>query len=134
MSAGHLFAFEIGDGIVINQIIEASGLKVDQDVVELKQQTSDGKYVIKKLPGRPRPGKLTLTRERSNDNSFANLVEMVRAGKLGTSNGALIVYDSDGTVIKRYRFINALPESWQVDAAIPTEKLILTYEAIEYEQ
>ena len=59
-SVGHSFGLEV-DGVVIKQISEVSGLKMEQDVIELKQNTSDGKYVIKKLPGRPKAGELTLT-------------------------------------------------------------------------
>ena len=55
-SVGHSFGLEI-DGVVIKQITEVSGLKMEQDVIELKQNTADGKYVIKKLPGRSRPAR-----------------------------------------------------------------------------
>ena len=36
---------------MIKAIQEVSGLKMEQDVIELKQNTPDGKYMIKKLPG-----------------------------------------------------------------------------------
>ena len=36
---------------MITAIQEVSGLKMEQDVIELKQNTPDGKYMIKKLPG-----------------------------------------------------------------------------------
>jgi hypothetical protein len=50
-SVGHSFGLEF-DGVVIKQIIEISGLKIDQDVVEFKQHTDRGKFIGKKLPGR----------------------------------------------------------------------------------
>ena len=65
-SVGHSFGLEV-DGIVIKQITEVSGLKMEQDVIELKQNTADGKYVIKKLPGRPKAGEVTLTRGLTGD-------------------------------------------------------------------
>lgn len=52
-SVGHSFGLEF-DSVVIKQITEVSGLKMEQDVIELKQNTADGKYAIKKLPGRPK--------------------------------------------------------------------------------
>lgn len=60
-AVGHSFGLEI-DGVQIKQIQEVSGLKMEQDVIELKQNSSDGKYMSKKLPGRPKAGEITLTR------------------------------------------------------------------------
>jgi phage tail-like protein len=62
-SVGHSFGLEF-DGVVIKQIAEVSGLKIDQDVVEFKQDTDRGKVIVKKLPGRPKAGEVTLTRGR----------------------------------------------------------------------
>lgn len=67
-SVGHSFGLEF-DGVVIKQITEVSGLKIDQDVVEFKQDIDSGKLVIKKLPGRPKAGEVTLTRGLTGDNS-----------------------------------------------------------------
>ena len=57
---GHSFGLEF-DGITINSITEISGLKMEQDVIELKQNGPDGKYSVKKLPGRWKAGEVTLT-------------------------------------------------------------------------
>ncbi len=57
-SVGHSFAAEY-DGVMIKAIQEVSGLKFDQDVIELKQNMPDGKYLIKKLPGRKKAGEVT---------------------------------------------------------------------------
>jgi hypothetical protein len=59
-SVGHSFGLEF-DGIQIKQIQEVSGLKMEQDIIELKQNSSDGKYVIKKASGSLKTGELTLT-------------------------------------------------------------------------
>ena len=48
---------------------------MEQDVIELKQNGPDGKYVIKKLPGRPKAGEVTLTRGLTGDNSFEKWVK-----------------------------------------------------------
>ena len=55
------------DGITIKSITEVSGLKMEQDVVELKQNGPDGKYDVKKLPGRWKAGECTLTRGLTAD-------------------------------------------------------------------
>jgi phage tail-like protein len=139
-SVGHSFGIEI-DGVVIKQISEVSGLKLEQDVIELKQNTPDGKYVIKKLPGRFKAGEVTLTRGLTGDNSFEKWVKDSRFGKMGAARkgGAIIVYDYEGQAIKRYKLTNAWPKSLEIgalkagDTSVLTEKLVVTYEALEVE-
>ncbi|MGR7000672.1 hypothetical protein ACU686_25840 [Yinghuangia aomiensis] len=55
-SVGHAFGLEF-DSVLIRQITEVSGLKMEQDVIELKQNTFDGKYAVKKLPASRRPAR-----------------------------------------------------------------------------
>ncbi|OLT14844.1 phage tail protein [Pseudonocardia sp. CNS-139] len=139
-SVGHSFGIEI-DGVVIKQISEVSGLKMEQDVIELKQNTPDGKYVIKKLPGRFKAGEVTLTRGLTADNSFEKWVKDSRFGKMGAARkgGAIIVYDYEGQPIKRYKLTNAWPKSLEIgslkagDTSVLTEKLVVTYEALDVE-
>jgi phage tail-like protein len=73
-SVGWSFGIEC-DGVQIKNIQEISGLKIEQDVIELKQNTKDGKYNIKKLPGRWKAGEVTLTRGLSSDNSFESWIK-----------------------------------------------------------
>ena len=53
--------------------------------------------------------------------------------------GAIIVYDYEGSPLKRYNLTNAWPKSLEVnslkagDTAVLTEKLVLTYERLEVE-
>ena len=137
-SVGHSFGCEI-DGIVIKHITEVSGLKMEQDVIELKQNTLDGKYVNKKLPGRPKAGEVTLTRGLTGDNSFEKWIESAHFGKMtdARKGGAIIVYDYEGTAIKRYQLVNAWPKSLEIgalkagDTSVLTEKLVITYEEMK---
>ena len=139
-SVGHSFGLEV-DGIAITAINEVSGLKMEQDGIELKQNGPDGKYVIKKLPGRWKAGEVTLTRGLTEDNSFEKWVESSRFGKMGEARkgGAIIVFDYEGTAIKRYKLTNAWPKSLEIgslkagDTSVLTEKLVLTYERLEVE-
>ncbi len=41
------------------KVNEVSGLKSEVDKIELKQQTSDGKYVVRQLIGRAKAGEFT---------------------------------------------------------------------------
>jgi phage tail-like protein len=126
---------------VIKQIQEVSGLKMEQDVIELKQNTSDGKYVIKKLPGRRKAGEVTLTRGLTGDQSFEKWIKDSHFGKMtdARKGGAIIVYDFEGSAIKRYKLTNAWPKSLEIntlkagDTSVLTEKLVVTYESMEVE-
>ncbi|PZS28298.1 MAG: phage tail protein [Pseudonocardiales bacterium] len=137
---GHSFGLEV-DGVVIKQISEVSGLKMEQDVIELKQNTSDGKYIIKKLPGRPKAGEVTFTRGLTGDQSFEKWVKDSQFGKMDAvrKGGAVIVYDFEGQALKRYKLTNAWPKSLEIgslkagDTSVLTEKLVVTYEHLEVE-
>lgn len=137
-SVGHSFGLEF-DSVLIKQITEVSGLKMEQDVIELKQNTADGKYAIKKLPGRPKAGEVTVSRGLTEDNSFERWVKESRFGQMSNArrNGAIIVYDYEGLPIKRYKLINAWPKSLEIgtlkagDTSVLTEKLVITYESME---
>ena len=137
-SVGHSFGLEF-DGITITAIQEVSGLKMEQDVIELKQNTAEGKYMIKKLPGRPKAGEVTLTRGLTADTSFEQWVSQSQFGQMNSARkgGAIIVFDYEGVAIKRYTLTNAWPKSLEIgslksgDTSVLTEKLVVTYESME---
>ena len=139
-SVGHSFGLEF-DGVQIKSITEVSGLKMEQDVIELKENGADGKYVIKKLPGRWKAGEVTLTRGLTDDTGFEKWVKDSQFGKMTSvrKGGAIVVYDYEGQAIKRYKLTNAWPKSLEIgslkagDTSVLTEKLVLTYERLEVE-
>lgn len=137
-SVGHSFGLEF-DGITIKSITEVTGLKMEQDVIELKENGPDGKYVIKKLPGRWKAAEITLTRGLTADQSFEKWIKDSQFGKMAQARkgGAIIVYDYEGDAIKRYQLTNAWPKSLEIgslkagDTSVLTEKLVLTAERLE---
>jgi phage tail-like protein len=137
-SVGHSFGLEF-DGVVIKAITEVSGLKMEQDVIELKENGPDGKYSVKKLPGRWKAGECTLTRGLTEDNSFEKWIKDSQFGKMADvrKGGSVIVFDFEGGELKRYNFTNAWPKSLEIgtlkagDTSVLTEKLVLTYERLE---
>ena len=139
-SVGHSFGLEV-DGITIKSITEVSGLKMEQDVIELKQNGPDGKYMIKKLPGRWKSGEVTLTRPLTSDQSFEKWVQDSQFGKMSAvrKGGAVVVYDYEGNALKRYKLTNAWPKILEIgslkagDTSVLTEKLVVTYERLEVE-
>jgi phage tail-like protein len=139
-SVGHSFGLEF-DGITIKSITEVTGLKMEQDVIELKENSSDGKYVIKKLPGRWKAAEITLTRGLTADQSFEKWIKDSQFGKMSDARkgGAIIVYDFEGSAMKRYKLTNAWPKSLEIgslkagDTSVLTEKLVITAERLEVE-
>lgn len=137
---GYSFGLEF-DGVQIKSITEISGLKMEQDVVELKQNTTDGNYIVKKLPGRWKAGELTVTRPLSEDASFKTWIKDSQFGKMGAvrKGGAVIIYDYENQPISRYNITNAWPKSLEMsslkagDTSVLTEKLVITYEKLEAE-
>jgi len=137
-AVAHSYGLEV-DGIQIQQIQEVSGLKMEQDVIEIKMNSaSDGKYIIKKSPGRPKAGEVTLTRGLTDNNSFADWVKDAHFGKMSSArkDGAIVIYDYEGTALKRFNLKNCWPKSLEVgtlkagDTSVLTEKLVVTYEEL----
>lgn len=138
-AVGYSFGLEV-DGMQIKQIHEVTGLKMEQDVIELKQNTPDGRFIIKKLPGRPKAGEVTLTRGVTNDNGFDKWVRDTRSQEMNDDarkHGSIVVYDFEGKPIKRYKLTNAWPKSLELssmkagDISVLTENLVITYESME---
>ncbi|MGW4643711.1 phage tail protein [Sphaerisporangium sp. NPDC004334] len=139
-STGHSFGLEV-DGIVVKRIDEISGLKMEQDVIEVKENTPDGKVVVRKLPGRPKPGEMTLTRALTSDDGFDTWMKEARSVRAGDArkNGVITVFDVEGAPIKRYNLAGVWPKSLEItslrsgDTSVLTEKLVVTYEQMEVE-
>lgn len=137
-SVGWSFGFEF-DGVVIKQIQEVSGLKMENDVIELKHNTNEGKYINKKLPGRPKAGEVTFSRGLTGDNSFQNWIKDSLFGDMGKARkgGSVIIYDFMGEEIKRYKLLNCWPKSLEIgtlkagDTSVLTEKMTITHEGCE---
>jgi phage tail-like protein len=139
-AVGHSFGVEF-DGIQIKSVTEVSGLKMEQDVIELKQNTTDGKYEIRKLPGRYKAGEVTLTRPLTDDTSFDKWIKDSRFGKMADvrKGASVTIYDYEGKPVKKYNLTNAWPKSLEIgalkagDTNVLTEKLSITYETMEPE-
>lgn len=140
VTVGWSFGFEF-DGIQIKHIQEVTGLKVEADVIELKENAADGKYVNKMLPGRTKSGEITLTRGLTDDTSFQDWIKKVGFGDLkeARKGGAVIVYDFMGDPLKRFKISNCWPKSLEIgtlkagDTSVLTEKLTITHEGCEPE-
>jgi phage tail-like protein len=140
VSIAHSFGIEV-DGVQIKHIQEVSGLKLEQDVVEVKANTPDGKPILVKMPGLPKAGEVTLVRGMTQDRGFDQWIKDARFGQVEKirKGGSIIVYDLSGGVVKRYKLTNAWPKSLEVNAlkagdnTVVTEKLVVVFENMEAE-
>ena len=137
---GHSFGLEF-DGVQIKSITEISGLKMEQDVIELKENGPDGKFVIRKLPGAWKAAELTFTKGLDGDSIFEKWIKDSQFGKMDDVRkmGAVNVHDYTGNVVKRYKMTNAWPKSLEIsalkagDTSVLTEKLVVTCDRLEVE-
>jgi phage tail-like protein len=108
--ASYTFAIEI-DRTEIAQFSEISGLASEIDVIELKENTPEGKLVIHKAPGAVKPATLTLKRAKNASKALWDWHEAVRQGRIGDArrNGSIVLKSFDGTEVARYNFTNAFP-------------------------
>jgi phage tail-like protein len=106
--ASYTFAIEI-DNTEIAQFSEVSGLASEIDVIELKENTPDGKLVIHKAPGAPKPATLTLKRAKNSSDALWKWHEAALLGNLGDArrNGSVVLKGFDGSEVARYNFENA---------------------------
>lgn len=106
--ASYLFAIEI-DSIEIAQFSEVSGLVSEVDVIELKENTRDGKLVIHKSPGAMKPPTITLKRAKNASKALWDWHQAMLQGKVSESrkNGSVILKSYDGSEVARYNFTNA---------------------------
>ena len=139
-SVGYSFGLEL-DGIDIRQIGEVSGLTIEHDVIELKENMPDGTAVVRKLPGRPKAGEVTFTRALTADHSVEKWIKDFRSDQTRASrkSGSIVVYDYKGAPITTYSIINAWPKKLTIstmrsgDTAVLTETLVVAYESLDVE-
>lgn len=137
-AVGHYFGIEI-DGTMLKDIMEVTNLSFEQEVVELKQNTPDGKYQIVKMPGRYKAGNFTVTRGFTADKVLEKWHEMSKNGKMkeARKGGAVIVFDYTGIPVSRFKFTNAWCSKIELgpfkagDTSPMTVKATVEYETLE---
>lgn len=126
------------DGIQIPKVNEVSGLKAEVDKIELKQQTSDGKYVVRQLIGRPKAGELTVTRGLTDSKTITDWLKQVAQGDVAGARktASVALLDYAGAPIKTYNFTNCWVKSVEVNALKAgaaeqaTEKFVICYDEV----
>jgi phage tail-like protein len=95
---------------------EVSGLKQEFDMIEVKSQTATGAYQLKKIPGRPKPVTLTVTRALTDDMFFVEWMKKIEFGATDRRDVIVSVYSPQevGTAVKRFTLKDAQPSSLEV--------------------
>ena len=126
------------DGIQIPKVNEVGGLKQEVDKIELKQQTSDGKYVVRQLIGRSKPGEFTVTRGLTDSKTVTDWLKTVAEGDVAGSRktASVTLLDYQGSPIKTYNFTNCWVRSVEVNslkagaAEQATEKFTVCFDEV----
>ena len=106
------------DGIVLPKVSEVSGIKLETDKFDLKQQTDAGKYVARQMPGRGKPGQFVVTRGLTDSKTITDWLKVVMQGDVaGARKTASVEFlDYKGETIKTYNFVNCWVQSVEVNA------------------
>jgi phage tail-like protein len=110
----HKFAVDLG-GILVETLQSVSGLTYGQDVVEVKQVSSDGEPIIRKQPGTAQSGQITITRGMDRSEALTNWVKETQANHNhagALQNISVVFLDSSNNVVKRIQLLNAWASSW----------------------
>src|SRR6266851_4767989 len=136
--AGYHFSVEL-DGVSIAQFQEVSGITSELDVIELKENTKDGKYILHKLPGNRKPPTITLKRAKNSSTDLWEWHKKMYQGSVADArkNGSIVMYDYGNQEVSRYKFMNAWPSKVTTSALkaganeIITEEVTIVCEELE---
>lgn len=134
--ASHSFGLEI-DGVLVAMVSEVLGLRLQREVIELKETGADGTTHVRRLPGHPTPGEIVLTRALTGDSTFETWVVAASfGGAVGApSSVAIVLLDSGGLGVRRYTLVDAWPVKLEIAGASAegslVERLVISYTATE---
>ena len=134
-SSANAFTVTI-DGIEVPRVIEVSGLKTEVDKIELKQMTKDGKYVVRQLIGRMKPGTFSVTRGLTESKTVTDWLKTVMEGDVAGARktAAVSLLDYKGETLKTYNFVNCWVQSVELNSLKAgateqaTEKFTICYD------
>lgn len=112
---GSIFDVHLDNGVK-GAFTEAAGLGVEVSVQKSTQTLKDGKLVTLNRPGTADYQDITLKRTFTADKSFWNWIKEVADGKVrgARTQGAIVMYDSEGKTVGSWSFLEAWPSKWSV--------------------
>lgn len=107
---GFHFAVDMG-GVIAGYFTECAGLGSENEVVEHKVVTEDGKEVMMKIPGRLKWENITLKRGITSNLDIWTWRKQVEDGKVDSArrNGSIVMYDQTLKEVARWNFERAWP-------------------------
>lgn len=105
----HRFYLQI-DGVNLAVFMEIDGLQVETEIFEYAEGGNTG--FVHKLPGQTRVGNLSLKRGLVASNELYNWYMQVAAGRIERRNVSLIIYNLDGSELRRWNFFAVYPVRW----------------------
>ena len=134
-AVGHSFGLEV-DGVRVTMLTEVSGLRWEREVIEVREG-GDTDATTRRLPGRMKPGEVTLTRGLSTDLTFEQWMrDPVPVGQ-PRRTVSLALFDTQGGAVARYHLEHAWPSKLEVTGLrsggteIAVESLTLVHEGVE---
>ena len=135
---GAWFSVEF-QGQVAGAFRECEGLGSSNEVVEYKASGTKGEFVIKKVPGRLVWNNITLKRGITDSMDMWQWRKMVEQGNVDSArkNGTITMYNTQGTAVAKWNFINAWPSritgpnANASENAVAIEELEITHEGYE---
>lgn len=116
-AAAHAFRVTL-DGVQVPKVMEVSGLKVEVDKFEHKQQTETGQYIVRQLIGRQKPGEFTVTRGLTDSKAATDWLKSVMHGDLtgARKTASVEILDYTGQTLKTYNFSHCWVKSVELSA------------------
>ncbi|MFD0366881.1 MULTISPECIES: phage tail protein [unclassified Streptomyces] len=137
----HVFGVQLG-GYLVESIQEISGFTVEEDVVEVKQVTSEGKQIIRKQPGARQAGEITITRGLDQSSEFTNWIkETLNNGAVNAArqNLTIEIKDTEGNTVRRIQLMQGWASKWEGpslkagESSAATETVTIVFEEIVVE-
>jgi phage tail-like protein len=137
----HIFGIQLG-GYLVESVQEVSGLSVEEEVVEVKQVTSDGKQIIRKQPGARQAGEITIVRGIDQSSAFTDWIkETLNNGAVNTArqNLTIEIKDSTQATVRRIQLMQGWASKWEGpslkagESSAAVETVTITFEEIVVE-
>ncbi|MGV9254966.1 phage tail protein [Streptomyces sp. NPDC003697] len=137
----HVFGVQLG-GYRVESIQEISGLTVEEDVVEVKQVSDQGKQIIRKQPGARQAGEVTITRGLDKSSEFTKWIkETLNKGAVSSArqNLTIEIMDSEMNTVRRIQLMQGWVSKWEGpslkagESSPATESVTIVFEEITVE-
>lgn len=136
----HNFGLQI-DGVMVEYLQEVNGLTMEQDTIESKQNSADGRPTVKVLPGTKKNGQCTVVRGMTESPAFTEWINQSISGQMSSArkNASIIMMDYEMNPVKRYNLRNAWCSKIDTstvkagEAAVLTETVTIVFEELDIE-